>query len=165
MPFWDRLNLLTPQDNIFRGKSLKGTTVVYKSSPLFLHGLVPILGSIDLNDNNIYICAACILCQIPLWAFYVQYFIWSSITLYNWRRAWQPTPVFLPGKFHGQRSLAGYSPWGCKGSATTELRTHTQACNSRHKLRTLIYRKVSRLPFLYNHDLVLPIRWLELRVL
>ena len=29
-----------------------------------------------------------------------------------WRRAWQPTPVFLPGKSHGQRSLAGYSPWG-----------------------------------------------------
>ena len=29
-----------------------------------------------------------------------------------WRRAWQPTPVFLPGKFHGYRSLAGYSPWG-----------------------------------------------------
>ena len=31
-----------------------------------------------------------------------------------WRRRWQPTPVFLPGKSHGQRSLAGYSPWGCK---------------------------------------------------
>ena len=29
-----------------------------------------------------------------------------------WRRKWQPTPVFLPGKFHGQRSLVGYSPWG-----------------------------------------------------
>ena len=29
-----------------------------------------------------------------------------------WRRAWQPT-VFLSGKFYGQRSLAGYSPWGC----------------------------------------------------
>ena len=28
-----------------------------------------------------------------------------------WRRKWQPTPVFLPGKFHGQRSLAGYSSW------------------------------------------------------
>ena len=27
-----------------------------------------------------------------------------------WRRAWQPTPVFLPGKFHGQRSVADYSP-------------------------------------------------------
>ena len=31
-----------------------------------------------------------------------------------WRRAWQPTPVFLPGESRGQRSLAGYSPWGCK---------------------------------------------------
>ena len=30
-----------------------------------------------------------------------------------WRRKWQPTPVFLPGKSHGQRSLVGYSPWGC----------------------------------------------------
>ena len=31
-----------------------------------------------------------------------------------WRRAWQPTPVFLPGESHGQRSLVGYSPLGCK---------------------------------------------------
>ena len=31
---------------------------------------------------------------------------------FPWRRKWQPTPAFLPGKFHGQRSLAGYSPWG-----------------------------------------------------
>ena len=31
-----------------------------------------------------------------------------------WRRKWQPTPVFLPGKSHGWRSLAGYSPWGHK---------------------------------------------------
>ena len=31
-----------------------------------------------------------------------------------WRRNWQPTPVFLPGKSHGQRSLTGYSPWGQK---------------------------------------------------
>ena len=30
-----------------------------------------------------------------------------------WRRAWLPSPVFLPGDSHGQRSLAGYSPWGC----------------------------------------------------
>ena len=32
----------------------------------------------------------------------------------SWRRKWQPTPVYLPGKFHGQRNLAGYSPWGYK---------------------------------------------------
>ena len=38
-------------------------------------------------------------------------------------RTWQPTPVFLPGEFHGQRSLVGYSPWGCKESDTTEWLT------------------------------------------
>ena len=32
----------------------------------------------------------------------------------SWRRKWQPTPVFLPGKSHAQRSLVGYSPWGHK---------------------------------------------------
>ena len=33
---------------------------------------------------------------------------------FSCRRKWQPTPVLLPGKSHGLRSLAGYSPWGCK---------------------------------------------------
>ena len=38
----------------------------------------------------------------------------TTIRIYSapWRRKWQPTPVFLPGKVHGQRSLAGCSPWG-----------------------------------------------------
>ena len=36
-----------------------------------------------------------------------------------WRREWQPTPVFVPGEFHGQTSLVGYSPWGHKESDTT----------------------------------------------
>ena len=36
------------------------------------------------------------------------------------RRAWQPTPVFLPGESHGERSLEGYSPWGHKESDVTE---------------------------------------------
>ena len=40
-----------------------------------------------------------------------------------WRREWQPTPVFLPGESHGQRSLAGYSLWGRKESDTTERLT------------------------------------------
>ena len=42
-----------------------------------------------------------------------------------WSRKWQPTPIFLPGKFHGQRSLVGYSPWGPKESDATE-----QECTS-----------------------------------
>ena len=40
-----------------------------------------------------------------------------------WRRQWLPTPVFLSGEFHGQRSLARYSTWGCKGSDMTERLT------------------------------------------
>ena len=37
-----------------------------------------------------------------------------------WRRKWQPTPVFLPGESHGQKSLVGYSPWNCEESDMTE---------------------------------------------
>ena len=37
-----------------------------------------------------------------------------------WRRAWKPTPVFLPGESHEQRKLAGYSPWRLTESDTTE---------------------------------------------
>ena len=42
-----------------------------------------------------------------------------------WRRKWQPTPVFLRGKSHAQRSLVGYSPWGRKESDMTEQWLHT----------------------------------------
>ena len=45
---------------------------------------------------------------------------WLDSITNSWRRKWQPTPIFLPGKYHGQRSLVGYSPWGCKESDMTE---------------------------------------------
>ena len=41
-----------------------------------------------------------------------------------WRRQWLPTPVFLPGESHRQRSLVGYSPWGRKESDMTEVTWH-----------------------------------------
>ena len=44
----------------------------------------------------------------------------------HWRRKWQPTPVLLPGKSHGRRSVVGYSPWGLKESDTTE-RLHSDS--------------------------------------
>ena len=45
-----------------------------------------------------------------------------------WRRQWHPTPVLLPGKSHGWRSLVGYSPWGCEELDTTErLHLHFHA--------------------------------------
>ena len=47
-----------------------------------------------------------------------------------WGRKWQPTPVCMPGKSHGQRSLMGYSLWGPKESDTTErLSMHTYHCH------------------------------------
>ena len=47
-----------------------------------------------------------------------------------WRRAWQPTPVFLPEESHGRRSLAGYSPWGCRvrHNWAPEHRAHRGTC-------------------------------------
>ena len=47
----------------------------------------------------------------------------SLVRKIPWRRAWQPTPVFLSGDSLGQRSLAGYSPWGCKELDTIEQLT------------------------------------------
>ena len=57
----------------------------------------------------------------------------------HWRRKWQPTPVFLPGKFHGQRSLVDYSPWGHKKSEMTEHAHHT---TQYHHLLTAIGKSV-----------------------
>ena len=51
---------------------------------------------------------------INITIFYLNY-------LFKWRRKWQPIPVLLPGKSHGQKSLVGHgSPWGCKELDTTE---------------------------------------------
>ena len=49
---------------------------------------------------------------------------------------WQPTPVFLPEEFHGQRSLAGYSPMGCKELAMTE-RAHAHTSLTILEVRSL----------------------------
>ena len=55
---------------------------------------------------------------------WVQSLCWeATLEKLPWRREWQLTPIFLPGKFHGLRSLAGYSPWGLKESDMTERLT------------------------------------------
>ena len=50
-----------------------------------------------------------------------------------WKRKWQSIPVFLPGESHGQRSLAGYSPWGSKRAG------HDLASKQQHKLYIINY--------------------------
>ena len=48
---------------------------------------------------------------------------------FPWRREWLSTPVFLPGEFHGQKSLAGHGSWDHKESDTNERLTHTDIVN------------------------------------
>jgi len=67
-----------------------------------------------------------------------------------WRRKWQPTPVFLPGKSYGQRSLVGYNPQGHKESDTTEqLHSLTQSHTSKVMLKII----QARLHQYVNHEI------------
>ena len=52
--------------------------------------------------------------------YHIDVYICIYVYTYIWRRKWQPTPVFLPGKSHGQRSQVGYSRWDLKESDMTE---------------------------------------------
>ena len=77
-----------------------------------------------------------------------------------WRRAWQPTPVFLPGKSYGQRSLAGYSPWGRKELDTTEATYHStnytymEECESILKLQAKIKQDKARPDGIYSLNFI-----------
>ena len=63
--------------------------------------------------------------------FQLVYMCFNSIhcveQIIAWRRKWQPTPVFLPGGFHGQTSLAGYSLWPCKSRTRLSNQTTTRS--------------------------------------
>ena len=62
----------------------------------------------------------------------------------TWRRQWLPTPILLAGEFHGQRSLVGYSTWGCKESDMTELFNHMKSLTPlSHKFRFKQYQEVA----------------------
>ena len=60
----------------------------------------------------------------------------------HWWRKWQPTPVFLPGEFHGQRNPTGYSPWGCKTLGTTEQLTQPQQHNAEERSFSFLVKAV-----------------------
>ena len=78
-----------------------------------------------------------------------------------WRRKSQPTPVFLPGKSHGRRSLVGYSPWGCKELDTTE-RLHFHMVKLKVFHITLFYQFVSSLPSLTARSSFMLIKLLKI---
>ena len=91
-----------PNDPVFGGEEI--WTFVSKGCPFY-----------DIVEN-----CHCLYCR---YYYYNngshQPFLWSASDMPQ-RRQWHPTPVLLPGKSHGQRSLVGYSPWGRKESDTTE---------------------------------------------
>ena len=68
-----------------------------------------------MTKESICICSKSML---PLFAIYLKLF--KYLQDIGWRRQWHPTPVLLPGKSHGRRSLVGCSPWGREESDTTE---------------------------------------------
>ena len=76
-------------------------------------GGLPSMGSHGVGHDWSDLAAAMQKTQFDLW-------VWKI----PWRREWQPTAVFLRGEFHGQRSLAGYSPWDHKELDTTKRLTH-----------------------------------------
>ena len=73
-----------------------------------------------------------------------------SVGKIPWRRIWQPTSVFLPRESHGQKSLVGYSPWGCKEPGMTELLSvHTFLLHGR--LLPFKLHKLYKIPYLKNN--------------
>ena len=85
---------------------------------------------------------SCLQCGIP------RFDPWAGKI--PWRRKWQPTPVLLPGKFHGLRSLVGYSPWGRNESDTTERLHFT----SLHRPGEFIFQCPVFLPFHTVHGVL-----------
>ena len=90
-----------------------GLSFIYTLSPIYTHTHIH-----THTHTHTHTLSVLILWITLSFVFSKNHFLlfWSSL---------QPTPLFLPGASHGERSLVGYSPWGCKGSATTEATWHT----------------------------------------
>ena len=89
----------------------------------------------------------------------LEMWVWSWVGKSPWRRAWQPISVFLPGKFHEQRSLAGCSPWGSQvvGHDWACMHTHVSyygSINHGHVLLVLLFFQA---PSLKNPFVLSPI--------
>ena len=84
------------------------------------------------GNESVCQCRRCKRCRFDPW-----------VRKIPWRREWQPTLVFLPGKFHGQRSLVGCSLWGGKESDTTERAWISFRCLAKWFSYTDIHKCIS----------------------
>ena len=96
----------------------QGTSLVIQW--LRLHAPMQGMGLIPGQETKIPHAAQC---SQKLFFKRVLSILFFKLMYLSWRGKWQPTPVFLPGKSHGWRSLVGCSPWGHKESDTTEQLT------------------------------------------
>ena len=116
-------------------KSAKFSIVIEKLSKWNINQLWGIQGFPGSSDGKVSPCNAGDLGSTP------DSYPW--VRKIPWRRKWQPTPVFLPGEFPGQRRLAGYIQWDHKKlDATNCIHTHTHTHTHTHrKFKTHIWPK------------------------
>ena len=126
-------------DSVFKSVPPKGSEPTWQTSLLYIVLLICVNETVYLFGNLPFfkihvhhfvagddspganVVSMHVVGEVPgaiLWV--LRHFL-SLISRIHWRRKWQPTPVLLPGKSHGQRSLVDYSPWDCKDSDMTEL--------------------------------------------
>ena len=124
------------------------------------------------NNRCVVVFHCCLICSFPKTGGGLHHWLSDKESTYQarrcvfnpqsgkipWRRKWQPIPVFLPGKFHGQngqRSLAGYSPWGLKraGYDLSDETTTVKTCGA--SFHTLITTSV---PGLGDSQVVLVVK-------
>ena len=87
---------------------------------IFCHCLLACRVSAGTSAVKHMVFPLCVICSFSLTAFNILSLCLVFVSLISRRRQWHPTPVLLPGKSHGWRSLVGCSPWGCEESDTTE---------------------------------------------
>ena len=102
---------------------------------------------------------------LPLWLRWERIFLQCWFDIWDgklpWRREWQATPVALLREFHGQRSLAGYSPWGCKESDMIEhfhFRKKKKITFVQMPKASILYIEFTQMTFVYTClNLLIPV--------
>ena len=73
---------------------------------------IHLLGEMSIYVFNPFLNSIVCFCVVELYVLLVYFWNWALVCCIIWRRQWHPTPVLLPGKSHGWKSLGGCSPWG-----------------------------------------------------
>ena len=114
--------------------------------PIHLSSLIPRMARFTLAVSCVSTSNVCMCMVLNGWCLSLiqSSQVVDTTQCLSWRRKWQPTPAFLPGKFHGQRSLVGYNPRGCKEldmTAPGHIHTHIHTAFTKFYKHALYIRK------------------------